>query len=263
MRKLVSRWSPDPQSNGAATAPVLDAMPAKPYWTRNVWLQPFLLEFDSISQAAKALRSIQRNWAPYPTRLHRRMALIAEALPPLPLKPKTFPFALPTSPMGSFTLLDEHLLLGSAACSSPFPNGEFSFVEDKIGPPSRAYRKLWEALLYAGSKPRPGDLCMDAGASPGGWTWALAGLGAKVIAIDRATSRRSGGGAARRQLHEARCLYAEAGRYWPRGLALLRCYLLSGSSLRMGLRVEGFRPGEKLYLHDKDAGRLLRQGDDR
>ena len=27
---------------------------------------------------------------------------------------------------------------------------------------------------------------MDAGASPGGWTWALAGLGAEVLAIDRA-----------------------------------------------------------------------------
>ena len=184
--ELVSRWSIDQQSDDDATAPALDAMPPKPYWTRNVWLEPFLLEFDSISQAAKALRSIQRNWAPYPSRLHRRMALIAEALPPLPLKPKTFPFALPTSPMGSFTLLDEHLLLGSAVCSSPFPNGEFSFVEDKIGPPSRAYRKLWEALLYAGSMPRPGDLCVDAGASPGGWTWALARLGAKVIAIDRA-----------------------------------------------------------------------------
>ncbi|MFA5852991.1 MAG: SAM-dependent methyltransferase [Spirochaetales bacterium] len=184
--ELVSRWSPDSDSSGTAGAQPRDASGPEPYWTRNIWLQPFLLEFDSISQAAKALRSIQRNWAPYPSRLHRRMALIAEALPPLPLKPKTFPFALPTSPMGSFTLLDEHLLLGSAVCSSPFPNGEFSFVEDKIGPLSRAYRKLWEALLYAGSMPRPGDLCVDAGASPGGWTWALARLGAKVIAIDRA-----------------------------------------------------------------------------
>ena len=178
--ELVSCWSLESQTESGI------APSTRAYWTRNVWLEPFLLEFDSISQAAKALRSLQRNWAPYPSRLHRRTALIAEALPPLPLKPKPFPFVLPTSPMGSFTLLDEHLLLGSAACSSPFPNGEFSFVEDKVGPPSRAYRKLWEALLYAGVMPRQGDLCIDAGACPGGWTWALAGLGAKVIAIDKA-----------------------------------------------------------------------------
>ncbi|MGB4586756.1 MAG: SAM-dependent methyltransferase [Rectinemataceae bacterium] len=181
--ELVSRWGR--AATGADAVPDASDSPA-PYWTRNVWQEPFLLEFDSISQAAKALRSMQRNWAAYPTRLHRRTALIAEALPPLPLKPKAFPFILPKSPMGSFTLLDEHLLLGSAACSSPFPNGEFSFVEDKVGPPSRAYRKLWEALLYAGRLPGPGERCLDAGARPGGWTWALASLGAGVLAVDRA-----------------------------------------------------------------------------
>lgn len=160
--------------------------PGPVYWTRNVWLEPFILEFGSISEAAKALRAMQRNWAPCPARLHRRMALISEALPPIPAKPKAFPFDLPGSPMGAFTLLDEHTLLASARCSNPFPNGEFQFVEDKEGPPSRAYRKIWEALLHAGRLPGPGDLCLDAGASPGGWTWALAGLGAEVIAVDRA-----------------------------------------------------------------------------
>jgi 23S rRNA (cytidine2498-2'-O)-methyltransferase len=37
-----------------------------------------------------------------------------------------------------------------------------------------------------GRCPGPGDRCLDAGASPGGWTWALARLGAEVIAVDRA-----------------------------------------------------------------------------
>jgi len=182
--ELVGCWSADQDFRDPAAGRNI-------YWTRNVWREPFLLEFDSISQASKALRSLQRNWAPYPARLHRRTALIAEALPPLPAKPKAFPFALPAAPMGGFTLLDEHLLLGSAACSSPFPNGEFSFVEDKVGPPSRAYRKLWEALLFAGKLPGPGDRCVDAGACPGGWTWALAGLGAEVLAIDRAPIEES------------------------------------------------------------------------
>jgi len=156
------------------------------YWTRNVWEKPMILEFESVGEAAKALRGIQRNWASLPCRLHRRTALIAGKLPPLPSKPKAFPFEIPRAPMGAFTLLDEHTMLASPVCSSPFPNGEFEFEEDQEGPPSRAYRKLWEALTLAGELPRPGQSCVDAGASPGGWTWALAKLGAQVTAIDRA-----------------------------------------------------------------------------
>ena len=156
------------------------------WWTRNVWQTPLLIEYASVGDAAKKLRSIQRNWAPLPSRLHRRCALIAEKLPPLPARPKPFPFEVPGTPMGAFTLLDEGLLLASPNCTSPFANGEFEFEEDHEGPPSRAYRKLWEALLLAGRHPGPGDRCLDAGASPGSWTWALAGLGATVLALDRA-----------------------------------------------------------------------------
>jgi 23S rRNA (cytidine2498-2'-O)-methyltransferase len=160
--------------------------PERPaYWVRNVWKKPFTLEFDSIKDAANALRAIQRNWSPYPVKLARRSTLIAEALPKLPGKPKAFPFTLPDAPMGAFTLLDEHTLMASADCASPWPNGELNFAEDKEGPPSRAYRKLWEALITAGAMPGTGQSCVDAGACPGGWTWVLAGLGASVTAIDR------------------------------------------------------------------------------
>ena len=160
--------------------------PVNARWVRNVWRSPFLLEFSSVGEAAAKLRSVQRNWAPCPTRLFRRSALISEKLPKLPSKPKAFPFDIPDVPMGAFTLLDEGLLLGSADCSSPFPNGRLDFQEDREGPPSRAYRKLWEALVLAGKRPALGERCLDAGASPGGWTWALAGMGASVLAIDRA-----------------------------------------------------------------------------
>lgn len=155
------------------------------YWVRNVWRKPFIAKFNSISEAAKLLKGIQRNWAPYTPHLARRTLLIAEALPHVSSKPKEFPFVAPTAPMGAFTLLDEHTLLASAQCTSPWPNGEFAFVEDREGPPSRAYRKLWEALVVAGVFPKPGDVCLDAGACPGGWTWVLANLGAKVTAVDR------------------------------------------------------------------------------
>ncbi|OHD18044.1 MAG: methyltransferase [Spirochaetes bacterium GWD1_61_31] len=156
------------------------------FWTRNTWLEPFTFEFDSISQAAKRLKELQRNWAAYPFRLARRCAHIQSSLPHVPIKPRAFPFARPSAPMGAFALLDEHTMLASAVCSSPWPNGQIDFVEDKEGPPSRAYRKLWEALVMAGVWPKPGDRCIDAGATPGGWTWVLAGLGASVTAIDRA-----------------------------------------------------------------------------
>jgi 23S rRNA (cytidine2498-2'-O)-methyltransferase len=151
-----------------------------------MWLNPFRLEFDSIGRAAAALRSIQRNWHPTVFTLRRRAALIQSRLPPIAVKPRPFPWLVPDAALGAWTLLDEHTLLASASCSSPFPGGVIAFEEDKSGPPSRAYLKLWEALVRCRAWPGPGDRCLDAGASPGGWTWALARLGAEVIAVDRA-----------------------------------------------------------------------------
>jgi 23S rRNA (cytidine2498-2'-O)-methyltransferase len=87
--------------------------------------------------------------------------------------------------MGSWTLLDAHTILAAADCESPFPGGIIEFEEDKLGPPSRAYLKLQEALVCAGKRPGIGERCLDAGACPGGWTWALARLGAEVLAVDR------------------------------------------------------------------------------
>lgn len=155
------------------------------YWTRNVWEKPFLAHFESIKEAASILRGIQRNWAPYPLNHARRCMLLSEALPPIKERAWEFPFSIPDNPMGAYTLLDKNTLLASAGTSSPWPNGQFNFLEDREGPPSRAYRKLWEALLHMKKMPGPGQSCIDAGASPGSWTWALAKLGASITAIDR------------------------------------------------------------------------------
>jgi len=83
-------------------------------------------------------------------------------------------------------LLAPDLVLASARCSSAFPHGEVRFVEIKQGPPCRAYLKLWEVFSRIQKMPAPGDACLDAGASPGGWTWVLQQLGASVLAVDRA-----------------------------------------------------------------------------
>jgi 23S rRNA (cytidine2498-2'-O)-methyltransferase len=155
-------------------------------WALNVWHDAQRIEIASIADGAKALRAIQRNWALYSFTRHRRAKLIQERLPVVTAKPLVFPADPPKAPLGSWTLLDDDTILAAPRCSSPFPNGEVRFVEDKEGPPNRAYLKLWEALTLAGSRPRPGELCLDLGASPGGWTWVLAGLGARVIAVDKA-----------------------------------------------------------------------------
>jgi 23S rRNA (cytidine2498-2'-O)-methyltransferase len=154
-------------------------------WVANIWRAPQRLAIASIGDAAKQLRAIQRNWAFYSFAHHRRAALIAEKLPKVSAKPLAFGDAAPSAPLGSWTLLDNATVLAAAACSSPFPNGEANFIEDRA-PPSRAYLKLWEAFTLLGTRPEPGATCLDLGASPGGWSYVLGKLGARVIAVDKA-----------------------------------------------------------------------------
>jgi 23S rRNA (cytidine2498-2'-O)-methyltransferase len=154
-------------------------------WVANVWRAPQRLAIASIGDAAKQLRAVQRNWALYSFAHHRRAALIAEKLPKVSAKPLAFGDAAPSAPLGSWTLLDNETVLASASCSSPFPNGEANFIEDRA-PPSRAYLKLWEAFTLLGMRPQPGETCLDLGASPGGWSYVLGKLGARVIAVDKA-----------------------------------------------------------------------------
>ncbi len=174
----VARWHGRLALSG--NAPVASA------WALNTWRDPRAIPIRSIADAAAKLRALQRNWWPYAPLHHRRAMLIAERLPHVSAKPLVFPGSAPEAPLGSFTLLAPDLVLASPDCSSPFPNGEARFIEDRAGPPSRAYLKLWEALALCRRWPLAGETCLDLGASPGGWTWALASLGARVIAIDKA-----------------------------------------------------------------------------
>lgn len=174
----VSAWhgrlalSPDPPVHAA--------------WALDIWTDPREIAVASVKTAADALRAIQRNWAAYGVAHHRRMALITDRLPPVKAAALTFPEAAPASHLGAWTLLAPDLMLASPTKSSPFVNGECHFNEDRIGPPSRAYLKLWEALVRFGRMPGVGEHCLDLGASPGGWTWVLASLGADVTAVDKA-----------------------------------------------------------------------------
>jgi 23S rRNA (cytidine2498-2'-O)-methyltransferase len=160
--------------------------PMAAVWALDAWTAPQEIAVASVKVAADALRAIQRNWSAYGVAHHRRMALITEHLPPVKARPLVFPEPAPSGHLGAWTLLAPDLMLASATKTSPFVGGECHFVEDRAGPPSRAYLKLWEACTRIGTWPLPGEHCLDLGASPGGWTWALAKLGATVTAIDRA-----------------------------------------------------------------------------
>ncbi|MCL2380903.1 MAG: hypothetical protein FWC64_04840 [Treponema sp.] len=160
--------------------------PLPVFWHLNTWLNPVKIEFETISEAAKALRDIQRNWSPVLFTQFRRGSLIASKLPPVSQKKRPFPWLLPQASMGAWTLLDACAMIASPSCSSPFPSGTIEFGEDREGPPGRAYLKLWETFTRLGRMPEKGERCLDAGASPGAWTWALSRLGADVIAVDRA-----------------------------------------------------------------------------
>lgn len=163
-----------------------------PFWAKNVLMQPFFLHFDSITEAGNALRDIQRNWAPYLFTQFRRGTLIQEKMPYINLKERTFPCEIPRSPIGIYTLLDEHTIFASSLTTSFLPAGNIAFQEDHENPPSRAYLKLQEALarmplLFPDVKlPQKGTRCFDAGAAPGGWTYVLRKLGCYIFAVDRA-----------------------------------------------------------------------------
>lgn len=162
-----------------------------PYFARTVMLEPMLIHFESIGEAASALKEIQRSWAPYQYQLFRRANLIQEKLPYVNLKVRSFPTRIPSSPIGLYTLLDEKTILASAKTTSFVPAGALQFIEDHENPPSRAYLKIQESLTLAqlffnAELPGEGSYCFEAGACPGGWTWVLAGLGSQVYAVDRA-----------------------------------------------------------------------------
>jgi 23S rRNA (cytidine2498-2'-O)-methyltransferase len=169
------------------------------FWWRNLWNAPFVFSFSSINKAAAVLRSVQRNWVCVPQEYYGRARLIQEALPYVTQKRRPLDYVLPDAPVGSWTLIGERTILASACCASPFPGGVIEFEEDKHGPPSRAYLKLAEAFIRLGVRPATGETCLDAGASPGGWTWmAMRGFRSdsgppagqtvpllRVIAVDR------------------------------------------------------------------------------
>lgn len=151
----------------------------------DVWHEPSLIEFNSISEAARILRSAGKFWFLNPIANIRRSCLIQEQLPKLPPLERKFPLENPIPEIGCFSLLDKNTLVFSTKRWKKWPLGHCQFIEDKQNPPNRAYLKLWEALTLLNHYPKVGDSVVDLGASPGGWTYVMQSLGAQVTAIDK------------------------------------------------------------------------------
>ena len=180
-RKGIQAITLSPRLFFAENAP-LDTQVA---WTQNIWHAPERIAFESIAQAARELRARGRNWGVHSDSLHRRAQLIHAALPKVGKNPVKYLAENPQHPMGAFTLLDAKTMLASKSTNHPYPLGETRFAEDKDAPPSRAYLKLWELFTIYGVRPQKGELCLDLGSSPGGWTWVLAELGCNVRSVDK------------------------------------------------------------------------------
>lgn len=67
---------------------------------------------------------------------------------------------------------------------APWPAGIAPVADDRTAP-SRAYGKFEEGLAWLGLAPASGEVCVDLGGSPGGWSWKALARSARVIAVDR------------------------------------------------------------------------------
>lgn len=69
------------------------------------------------------------------------------------------------------------------ASHSPHPGGRIPIVMPPEAP-SRAYRKLEEALAWSGARLRRGDVAVEIGSAPGGASYALLRRGVHVVGVD-------------------------------------------------------------------------------
>ncbi|MBN9226372.1 MULTISPECIES: SAM-dependent methyltransferase [Legionella] len=155
-------------------------------FAQDIWLEPQVVPFQSISEAVRILRQAGKFWYLHPISHIRRSRLIEEQLRNTPQLMRHFPLETEIPSIGAFGLLDKNTLIYSATRQKKWPQGACYFIEDKINPPNRAYLKLWEALTILGKYPQSGDKALDLGASPGGWTYVMQSLGASVTAVDKA-----------------------------------------------------------------------------
>ncbi|MCA0186384.1 MAG: hypothetical protein LCH90_10360 [Proteobacteria bacterium] len=163
---------------------LVENAPAALVWCEARGRRAEVLNFQSITDAQNALKKHGRLWCDTSVSHFRRSELIAQGLRVLsPRLRKAFE-PVPAGPLGAYALTDEHELWMTPELVPAVPPLSWNFEESKVAP-SRAYLKLWELFTRQGFRPQAGETCLELGSAPGGWTWVLAGLGCKVIAVDK------------------------------------------------------------------------------
>lgn len=142
--------------------------------------------FSSVGEAAKILKSKNKFWSHGADSHHRRAQLIQEQLPFFKSRPLDFLQDLKFPRLGYFHLLNANEMALGFCVDLPLAPESILFHENKVTPPSRAYLKLWELMTLYSVRPQKGEVCLDMGSCPGGWTWVLQTLGCQVISVDKA-----------------------------------------------------------------------------
>jgi len=155
-------------------------------FAQDIWLDPHVVKFQSISEAVKILRQAGKFWYSHSISHSGRAKLIQDQLRKYPSLTRNFPIEAEIPEIGGFALLDQNTLVYSPTRSKKWPEGKCLFIEDKINPPNRAYLKLWEAITLLEKRPQAGETALDLGASPGGWTYVMQSLGTNITAVDKA-----------------------------------------------------------------------------
>lgn len=167
-------------------------------WATDISFKAMVFDIPSIAHGAKNLRAMTQqktHWQLLEGNLHRRATLIAEAIGEREME--SFSYAKAPLPRrgleerngamnAAFFLISLNQGIALLDSLARYPGAAIPLREEKIGPPSRAYLKLWEAFARIGDYPAPGARVLDLGSCPGGWTWVLAKLGCEVLSMDGA-----------------------------------------------------------------------------
>jgi 23S rRNA (cytidine2498-2'-O)-methyltransferase len=157
-------------------------------WAQVVMSHIEVHQMESTSGAIKFLKSLPNFKVDCSLFQSPKTALMRKELSRLPYKDRLL--FNPTKPSGNNPIIwgmlsPTHFF--TAVTSDPIRAlGDYEFVEDKTGPVSRAYLKLWEVFTRIQQVPKPHETVLELGCSPGGWTAVLASYAKEVIAIDKA-----------------------------------------------------------------------------
>ncbi len=178
-------WSEIAGAKTRSCGLIFSNAPAQPsVWAQDVWRDVRVLTFAELVKNKDDILPHAKVWHFYPGSPKKFYAKL-DAVFSFAAEPRLeFGKRMPAKNFG-VVATDGKRVCVATQTAGLVPFGKMEFVENKTAPPNRAYLNLWEILTRLQKFPQKGETALDLGASPGGWTWVLAGLGAKVEAVDK------------------------------------------------------------------------------